>query len=363
MKYIIIIDEKFFDFGKAELDSIITDNTSKFMKLANRFFLFECNQNIPSNHKFSFIEGIVPVEKIDCNINDYEKIAEAIKSMLNKNKSFKIEALNLNVHNEHSAKDIEVKLGTILESQGYSVDLKNPLLNVYLFLSKPGIFIGSLPSSDSINANQFRFSKKSAISRAQFKLEEALNFFKINNLKIVMDIGAAPGGWSLVMLSRGAKVIAVDNALLNYKELLGSGSKKFIIFSDSDEHFDNYTKEHTEIIPIKSLYSLNLSDMDFDLCHIKEGIEKIDFEKLNIKVDALLIDMNIAPAKSAEEACKLSKMLNDNGLLLMTVKLVDDNINKNIKDAEDVLAGCYKHIELKRLPHNRKEITLFAKLK
>ncbi|MGC8649263.1 MAG: SAM-dependent methyltransferase [Candidatus Micrarchaeia archaeon] len=363
MKYIIILDEKFFDLGKAELDNISKEDNS-FKKLTNRFFLLESGMNIPRSKKFSFIEGLIPVEELNFDFDDYEKIINALKKQINKNKSFKLEVINLNIHNKNSAKDIEVKIGTALEKEGYNVDLKNPNFYVYIFLSKLGVFIGSLSSENAINANQFRFSKKSIISRAQFKLEEAIKFFNVNNPKVVLDIGAAPGGWSLVMLSKNSKVIALDNALLNYKALLNSTSKNFIIFSDSESYFDNYTKSHAKIFPIETIYnSYDFSSLNFDLCHIKKNIENIDIKKLNIKVDLLLIDMNIKPEKSAEEACKLSSLLNKEGILLMTIKLIDERITKYIVNVKNILLDCYDDIEIKKLPHNRKEIMLFARVK
>jgi len=39
--------------------------------------------------------------------------------------------------------------------------------------------------------------------------------------KIALDIGAAPGGWSHYLLQHGIKVVAVDNALLDYKKFIG----------------------------------------------------------------------------------------------------------------------------------------------
>jgi 23S rRNA C2498 (ribose-2'-O)-methylase RlmM len=362
MKYIIVLDEKFFDLGKAELDNISKDIS--FKKLADRFFLLESDVYIPINKKFAFIESIILVKELSLRFDNYEKIIDALKEYINKDNSFKLEVINLNIHNENSAKDIEVKIGTALEKCGYIVDLKNPKIYVYLFLTKLGVFIGSLNSEDAINVNTFRFSKKSTISRAQFKLEEALKFFNINNSEVVLDIGAAPGGWSLVMLSKNSKVIAVDNALLNYKVLLNSSSKKIIIFSDSVSYFNDYIKSHIKIFPIETLYnSSDFSSLNFDLCHIKKNIENIDVKKFNVKVDLLLIDINIKPEKSAEEACKLSSLLNKEGILLMTIKLIDERITKHITDVKNILLSCYEDIEIKKLPHNRKEIMLFARVK
>ncbi len=58
---------------------------------------------------------------------------------------------------------------------------------------------------------------RDAPSSAHRKLEEALAWLAIDIGKndIVVDLGAAPGGWTKVMRDKGAKVIAVDRAALD----------------------------------------------------------------------------------------------------------------------------------------------------
>lgn len=59
-------------------------------------------------------------------------------------------------------------------------------------------------------------------SRAAYKLLEIDDKFKfIKNSKIIIDIGAAPGGWSQVLIERSdnAKIVAVD--LLDFPSIVG----------------------------------------------------------------------------------------------------------------------------------------------
>lgn len=55
-----------------------------------------------------------------------------------------------------------------------------------------------------------------APSRSYLKIEEALHIMGVSpqSGEIVVDLGAAPGGWSHAALKRGARVIAVDNGPL-----------------------------------------------------------------------------------------------------------------------------------------------------
>jgi 23S rRNA (cytidine2498-2'-O)-methyltransferase len=63
---------------------------------------------------------------------------------------------------------------------------------------------------------------RAAPSRSSLKLEEALLTFLTTSERAkrirpglrVVDLGAAPGGWSWVMAERGLKVVAVDNGAL-----------------------------------------------------------------------------------------------------------------------------------------------------
>jgi 23S rRNA (cytidine2498-2'-O)-methyltransferase len=54
--------------------------------------------------------------------------------------------------------------------------------------------------------------EKEAVSRAGLKLEEAIEWAGVGPERgdLVADLGAAPGGWTQVLLQRGATVIAVD---------------------------------------------------------------------------------------------------------------------------------------------------------
>jgi 23S rRNA (cytidine2498-2'-O)-methyltransferase len=59
--------------------------------------------------------------------------------------------------------------------------------------------------------------KKNPPNRAYLKLWEALSLFGVSPQpqEVAMDLGASPGGWSYVMHSLGAQVIAVDKAELD----------------------------------------------------------------------------------------------------------------------------------------------------
>ncbi|MGC8680347.1 MAG: SAM-dependent methyltransferase, partial [Candidatus Micrarchaeia archaeon] len=362
----IILDEKFFNYGKRELETLLNSDIS-FKKISNKLFLFESDEEIPSSTHFIVIEGILKVNEVGRfapDSIDYEKIIKAAEELLSKKNTFKIEVINAEFHNIQSAKDIAVKVGSELESKGYIPDLKNPLLYIYIFFTGIGTYIGKAENNNQLNIDAFRAADSKDISRAQFKLKEAINYFKIDTrrIKFALDIGAAPGGWSLEMLSRNVKVIAIDNAYLDYK-FLCKDNKKCVVFAD-DKFSDLGSFQNISLLPTASITNINdLLNEDFSLYHIKRNINNLDVDFINkIKniINFIMIDMNVMPKESAHQAIRFASTLNNDACLIMTIKLFDTNINKYIKDVE-ILNKFYKIIGIKKLPHNRNELTLYAK--
>jgi 23S rRNA (cytidine2498-2'-O)-methyltransferase len=81
-----------------------------------------------------------------------------------------------------------------------------------------------------------RMRRGEAPSRAAMKLHEALEWHGLSPGKqeVCVDLGAAPGGWSRVLLSLGARVVAVDPARLA-PELLGNRRLRHV--AESAFHF------------------------------------------------------------------------------------------------------------------------------
>lgn len=76
--------------------------------------------------------------------------------------------------------------------------------------------VGAMPARDAISLHpggraRMRVSAR-APSRAAMKLEEAIDWLGLGPAsgETCVDLGAAPGGWTYVVMERGAKVLAID---------------------------------------------------------------------------------------------------------------------------------------------------------
>lgn len=329
MRYIIFADKRFFGIARRELRSI----SPKFKESAEheRFFI----GNLPSGkgmtskaEQQTFVEKAVPLlGSIGYRSGKYSNVISELEKEISKKETFKLEVLNLEAHSGENAKSIEVKIGQKLESKGFVANLDNPDNYYYVVFAGETAFIGRLKKGESqtYTLDLFRenkFEKGEKISRAEFKLKEAFEYFGLDKrkFKLALDIGAAPGGWTRYMESRGAKVVAIDSGALDYEKL-------------------------------------NMKN----IVHIPKRVQDVDTKSLKkFDFDILLLDMNIDPTDSAKIAVKFADILNKDAALILTIKLVTYGIEKHMKEVEKIISKKYKDILMKKLPHNRREITVFA---
>ncbi|MBI4955964.1 MAG: 23S rRNA (cytidine(2498)-2'-O)-methyltransferase RlmM, partial [Myxococcales bacterium] len=85
-------------------------------------------------------------------------------------------------------------------------------------LATSGLYVGSVGATEALGLASGGRSRVRVPgdkpSRAARKLEEAFAWFGVGPApgELCVDLGAAPGGWSWLLLERGARVVAVDPA-------------------------------------------------------------------------------------------------------------------------------------------------------
>jgi 23S rRNA (cytidine2498-2'-O)-methyltransferase len=167
------------------------------------------------------------------------------------------------------------------------------------------------------------------ISRAEFKLLEALHVFGIDLPDAnpntpnghALDLGAAPGGWTRVLRQKGFYVTAIDPAAL---------------------HDSLYTDKHVRPLRMKAERYLQGDTDTYDL---------------------IVNDMRLDGRDSARLMVDYARLLRPAGFALMTLKLPERGRQPVLEGAFYILRGAYQIANARQLFHNRSEITIFLRPK
>ncbi len=314
-----------------------------------------------------FIDRVSELNEIIGVKDGYSALVDALHGIIEGagKKAPKIEVLKEYANDQRHAKDIEVELGLALETREDIPNLKNPDIMLYVILKgdKAYVFMGDFRDAYGSALDHFRHRNMDAevlenrISRAEFKVYEAVNYFgiKLEQGMRALDIGAAPGGWTRYLIKNGLRVVAIDAGNIDYAKM-PKGIRMAIAPGENREAYN------VEGIDILAASELEGRGKDYELLHIKELFGRI---KLSTLVglgpfDILCIDINIPAQEAAVIAAVCSEALKAKGKLILTLKMTDDNIERNVEKSKEALAATYDGIRVKKLPHDRKELTLFA---
>lgn len=223
--------------------------------------------------------------------------------------------------------------GALTEATGAVVDVRAPAQVLSVVCAAHGVdggqqtadsaFLGLSPTDMNLSdwaGGVRRFAREEGqISRAEFKLLEALEVFRIDlpPRGVALDLGAAPGGWTRVLRQREQFVTAVDPAELDPR-----------LAEDKAVRHKRMTAEE---------YLADEPD-EFDL---------------------VVNDMRMDARDSARLMVAYAGQLHRHGLALMTFKLPEDDRKRIIDHACGILRQKYEIVGARQLFHNRSEITVF----
>lgn len=156
------------------------------------------------------------------------------------------------------------------------------------------------------------------ISRSNFKLLEAITRFDLSLPQggTALDLGAAPGGWTRVLLDRGMRVIAVDTGELDSR-LVGQPGLTFL--------------------------QRNVNELTLPA---------------TTELDVLTCDMSWDPFFTVRAVNRLSERLKSGGQVLLTVKLMGRRPRQTARQVIEALNPRLALRHAQHLFHNRQEITL-----
>lgn len=335
------VSKEILNIGNASIVKNFDDSTALISTDLNQEdFLTKLEKSKPI-----FIKHICPAQKmgkIDCCLDiDKQRILDTLLKQgyfVNNGEKFAIQArINGGGYGdkrlEYSSKDLEVFIGTYFTEKGgvpvfsdRKITAGDNIKVFSIFISGTDFYIGNSMSNQNLNfaCDEYRISSKAGgreISRAENKLKEALAKYNINlgsQGGIALDIGAAPGGWTKVLVDHGFKVVAVDPGAL-HPDLQNNPNVK----------------------------------------HYKCKIEELNFENY---FDIIVNDMNVEPQVTAEIMNSLAACLKENGVAIVTLKL-PTNPTKGIEEGVAKLSEKYNVLSVNSLFHNRQEVTAYIQKK
>jgi 23S rRNA (cytidine2498-2'-O)-methyltransferase len=275
-----------------------------------------------------FLRHIQPIDRtlpIRGNADDLQALSELVRHARLRCEG-KATAVHLrravNTPYIYSAADTKAVLDAVLADIGSEPALQSPDLILSLYAGPEQLYAGWGTPEEQLSdwpGGAIRFQREEGqISRAKFKLLEAERTFKLHfaDFGSAIDIGAAPGGWTHLLLERGLKVTSVDPADL-HPSITG----------------------HPRLTYLKK----NASDLRF-----KPGT-----------FDLLVCDMSWSPMQMVKLVLEQTEALAQGAAAVITVKLMHKKPLQTIRDVIAKLETAFELRKAKQLFHNRDEITLY----
>ncbi|CAN5659019.1 SAM-dependent methyltransferase [soil metagenome] len=167
-----------------------------------------------------------------------------------------------------------------------------------------------------------RFAREAdQVSRSEFKLLEALEIFEIELPPhgVALDLGASPGGWTRVLRLHEQYVTAIDPGDLDPR-----------VAADRGVRHKRTTAE----------------------AYLADDPDQFDI---------IVNDMRMDARDSARLMVRYAHQLQPHGIVIMTLKLPEQNRPPIIDHAFNILREAYQIAGARQLFHNRSEITVYLK--
>ena len=331
--FIITASAQYLSQGLSELQE--ADGSVRAVKLLdNGIAIIETEQEKPGFIRLIKIKSPVFIRHI--NAVDYiidikeaglQKIAETVGKYAGMAPGQRIAVQVRKGSGDYPYSPLDVKNAVdavLAESIAAVPEIKEPEQIISILLCGEKCYIGLGTPDENISAwsgGMMHFKKsENDISRAKYKLMEAIAVFHIDmrSFRSALDLGAAPGGWTSVLLEHGLQVTAVDTG-------------------DMDDRLYKY--------PGFRFIKTNASELE---------LAKDSF-------DLLTSDVSWNPKNTARLIVNASEYLKAGGTAVVTLKLMGDNVRKTIKEVLVLYKEVFEILEVRQLFHNRDEVTLYLR--
>ena len=345
---ILTAEADFLDLAQEELRQAAPD--AQTTPLAEGVLLVTCQRSFFElaedwrQHPPIFIRHICPVQaiaslrsKLNADLSIMrQQINETILPLVDPELTFSVQS-RIFTDLPYKPFDLNNPLAEIITNIGPTLDVRAPhqILSVVCAASLPhsrlptphAAFLGlslALHNLSNWAGGMRRFARETdQVSHAEFKLLEALEIFniKLPPRGVALDLGASPGGWTRVLRQQDQYVTAIDPGELEPR-----------LAQDRGVRHKRMTAEH---------YLFDEPDQ-FDL---------------------IVNDMRMDARDSARLMVAYAKQLYRHGLVIMTLKLPEQNRRTVIDHALNILQQAYTIAGARQLFHNRSEITVYLRLK
>jgi len=236
-----------------------------------------------------------------------------------------------NKHAYSSGRINQLLAEAIAEETGAFESIKKPQVVVSLLCSTEKAYLGISLTKDNLSdwpGGERHFAQTpEQISRSEFKLLEALEVFGVTlpSPGLALDLGAAPGGWTRLLLEAGMNVVAVDPAKLDGR-------------LEGQPHLVHY-RGYAEVYLEKAI-------------------------KQRQKFDVITNDMRMDAREAARLLVEASTCLRADGFIISVLKLphATPEIDplKNLNEALRLLHRHFGIVQARQLFHNRQEVTVLT---
>jgi 23S rRNA (cytidine2498-2'-O)-methyltransferase len=275
------------------------------------------------------VQTTLPVESADAIPALAEHIGAVYAPQIAPTSSYSVQTRILAANAPFKPFDVNNAASDALKESGAPLDVRAPEQILSIVIAANELLTAHIGLSLAVQnlsnwaGGVHRFARDDQqISRAEFKLLEALDVFGITlpDRGAALDLGAAPGGWTRVLRRRGLIVTAVDPAALDDRLI-----------------------------------------MDKNIRHKRMTAETYLTGNTG-RFDVIVNDMRMDADDSARLMVQAAKLLNQDGVGIMTVKLPNSRRRADVDKALNILRGKYTLIGARQLFHNRSELTAGVRL-
>ena len=280
-------------------------------------------------NRLIFVRHIFPVEYILPYSGELDCVQNFALRM-NKNENYSVQIRTADDKKSYKTQEIKQKISDYLNSEGFTENKRYPEQIITIFIANDVIYTGLSRAEENLSiwsGGMRHFAlRDDTISRAEFKLMEVFETYPIPLKKgsTALDLGAAPGGWTKVLLEHGCKVTAVDSVQLH----------PVLQANKNVEYFNGRVRDYIKTI--------KTTDKIFDI---------------------IVDDMSMNITSSINFILSLKNRLRDKGYIIITLKLTNDDVLNKIKESVKLLSTEYNVIHIKQFFHNRSEITVILQKK